>query len=165
MSQHTGPRGWPKQLPSGNNCVPEGDLFADFATKSSDTHQVKTHPSILIKDSCLPLVKFPRILGIYLDPSLSFNKHSQYVAERVSGRNNILNALACTSWGQHKVTLLITYKAVSRSIINYDAPVWSPNLHDTNYSKIQCIQKEVLKIATGCHKMSRIDHLHRDAKG
>ena len=65
-----------------------------------DTHQAKTHPSIFIENSRLPLVKCPRILGVYLDPSLSFNKRSQYVAERVSGRNNIIKALAGTSWGQ-----------------------------------------------------------------
>ena len=129
-----------------------------------DTHQAKTHPDIFIEDSRLPLVKCPKILGVYLDPSLSFNKHSQYVAERVSGRNNILKALAGTSWGQQKETLLMTYKAVGRSIINYAAPVWSPNLHDTNYRKIQYTQNEALKIATGCHKMSSVDHLHTEAE-
>ena len=41
----------------------------------------------------------PKDIGVYLDPSLSFKKHSQYVAEKVSGRNNILKALAGTSWG------------------------------------------------------------------
>ena len=118
------------------------------------THQAKIHPIIFIENAHLPLVKCPRILGVYLDPSLSFNKHSHYVAERVSGRNNILKALAGTS----------TYKAVGRSIINYAAPVWSPNLHDTNYRKIQYIQNEALRIATGCHKMSSIDHLHTKAE-
>ena len=93
---------------------------------TSDTHQAKIHPSIFIKNSHMTLVKCPRILGVYLDPSLSFNKHSQYMAERVSGRNNILKALAGTSWGQQNETLLMTYKAVSRSIINYAAHVWSP---------------------------------------
>ena len=44
-----------------------------------DTHQAKIHPSIFIENSHLPLVKCPMILGVYLDPSLSFNKHSQYV--------------------------------------------------------------------------------------
>ena len=86
------------------------------------------------------------------------------MAERVSGRNNILKALAGTSWGQQKETLLMTYKAVSRSIINYAAPVWSPNLHDTNYRKIQYTQNEALRIATGCHKMFSIDHLHTEAE-
>ena len=132
------------------------------APKSS--HQAKIHPRIFIENSHLPLVKCPRILWVYLDPSLSFNKHSQYVAERVSGRNNIFKALEGTSWGQQKETLLMTYKAVGRSIINYAAPVWSPNLHDTNYRKIQYTQNEALRIATGCHKMSGIDHLHTEAE-
>ena len=104
---------------------------------SPDPHQAKTHPRILIEDSQLPLVQCPKILGVYLDTSLSFNKHSGYVAERVSNRNNILKALAGTSWGQQKDTLLMTYKAVGRSIINYAAPVWSTNLRDTNYRSIQ----------------------------
>ena len=59
---------------------------------TSDTYQTKIHPSMFIENSHLPLVKCPRILGVYLDSYLSFNKHSQYVAERVSGSNNILKA-------------------------------------------------------------------------
>ena len=58
----------------------------------------------------------------------------------------------------------MTYKAIGRSIINYAAHVWRPNLHDTNYRKIQCTQNEALRIATGCHKMSSIDHLHTEAE-
>ena len=58
----------------------------------------------------------------------------------------------------------MTYKAVGRSIINYAAPVWSTNLHDTNYRNIQYTQNEALRIATGCHKMSSVDHLHVEAK-
>ena len=131
---------------------------------SPDQHQAKTHPRILIEDSQLPLAQCPNILGVYLDTSLSFNKHSGYVAERVSSRNNILKALAGTSWGQQKETLLMTYKAVGRSINNYAAPVWSTNLHDTNYRNIQYTQNEALRIATGCHKMSSVDHLHVEAK-
>ena len=97
-----------------------------------DTHQAKTHPSILIEDSRLPLVKCTRILEVYLDPSLSFNKHRQYVAVRVSARNNILKALAGTSWGQQNETLLMTYKAFGRSIINYAAPTTENfNVHRT----------------------------------
>ena len=120
---------------------------------SPDPHQAKTHPRILIEDSQLPLAQCPKILGVYLETSLSFNKHSGYVAERVSCRNNILKALAGTSWEQQKETLLMTYKAVGRSIINYAAPVWSTNLRDTNYRNILCTQNGALRIATGCHKI------------
>ena len=126
---------------------------------SPDPHQVKTHPRILIEDSQPPLVQCPNILGVYLDTSLSFNKHNGYVVERVTIRNNILNTLAGTSRGQRE-TSLMTYKAVGISIINYAAPVCSTNLRDTNYKNIQYTQNEALRIATGCHKMSSVDHLH-----
>ena len=131
---------------------------------SPDPHQAMTHPRILIEVSQLPFAHCPKILGVYLDTSPSFNKPSGYVAERASSRNNILKALACTSWGQQKETLLMTYKAVGRSIINYTAPVWSTNLRDTNYRNIQYTQNEALRIAIGCHKMSSVDHLHVEAK-
>ena len=117
-----------------------------------DPQQAKTHPRILIEDSQLPLVQCPKILGVYLDTSLSFNKHSGYVAERVSSRNNIMKALAGTSWGHQKETLLMTYTAIGRSIINYAAPVWSTNIRDTNYRNIHYTQNEALRIATGWHK-------------
>ena len=89
-----------------NNCLEEitaylkdnslliSDPMSSVTLLTPDTHQTKIQPSILIEDSHLPLVNYRRILGVYLDPSLSFNGHSQYVADRVSGRNNLLNALA-----------------------------------------------------------------------
>ena len=84
--------------------------------------------------------------------------------EKVYNRNNILNALPGTSYGQQTEKILITYKAVGRSIIHFAAPAWSTNIRDTNYQKKQYIQSEDLRIPTGCHKMSSIDHLHVEAE-
>ena len=50
------------------------------------------------------------------------------MANRVSKRNNVLKALVGTNWEQQKETLLLTYKALGRSIANYAAPVWSTML-------------------------------------
>ena len=58
----------------------------------------------------------------------------------------------------------MTCKAVGRSIINHAAPVWSTNLRDTNNRNIKYTQNEALRIATGCHKMSSVDHIHVEAK-
>ena len=49
----------------------------------------------------------------------------------------------------------MSYKAVGTWIINYAAPVWNPN--------VPYIQNKALRIATGCYKMSSIDHLHTEA--
>ena len=40
----------------------------------------------------------------------------------------------------------------------------STNLRDANYRNIKYTQNQALMIATGCHKMSSVDHLHVEAK-
>ena len=80
----------------------------------------------------------------------TFNVHCTQAATRVSNRNNILKALAGTTWGQQKETILMTYKAIERSVANYGAPVWSTNASATNIGKIQIAQNDALRIATRC---------------
>ena len=58
----------------------------------------------------------------------------------------------------------MTYKAIGRSVANYGAPVWSTNASVTSIGKIQIAQNEALRIATGSHKMSSIDHLHNETE-
>ena len=86
------------------------------------------------------------------------------MANIVSEINNVLKALTGINWGQQKETLLLTYKALGRSIANYAAPVWSTNASDTSMGKIQRTQNEALMIITGSHKMSSIAHLHSETK-
>ena len=102
-----------------------------------DPAQANTRPKIKIADSEHPLVRCPKILGVYLDTFFSLNNHCVQVANRVSKRNNVLKALAGTNWGQQTETLLMTYKALGRSIANYAAPVWSTNASESNIGKIQ----------------------------
>ena len=40
-----------------------------------DKHQFQTHPDITLEDTHLPLERSPKILGVIMDPSLSFHKH------------------------------------------------------------------------------------------
>ena len=126
------------------------------------TAQANTRPKIKNADSELPLVRSPKLLGVYLDTFFSFNKHCVQVANRISKRNNVLKALAGTNWVQKKETLLMTYKALGRSIANYAAPVWNINSSETNIGKTQCAHNEALRIITGSHKMSSIDHIHSE---
>ena len=79
-----------------------------------DPMQANTHPRIKISDAELPLVRNPKLLGVYLDTFFSFNTHCVQVANRVRKRNNVLKALAGTNWGQQKETLLLTYKALGK---------------------------------------------------
>ena len=120
-----------------------------------DKHQFQMHPNIALEDTHLPLERSPKILGVIMDPSSSFHKHCNYVSDRIDKRNNMLKALAGSSWGQDKETLLLTYNALWKSITSYAAPVWSTNTSDSSFKKIQTAQNAALRTATGAHKMGQ----------
>ena len=128
-----------------------------------DKHQFQTHPDITLKDTHLPLERSPKILGLIMDPSLSFHKHCNYVSDRIDKRNNMMKALAGSSWGQEKETLLLTYNALGKSIASYAEPVWSTNASDSSFKKIPTAQNAALRTSTGAHKMTSIDHLHQES--
>ena len=107
------------------------------------------HPDITLEDTQLPLERSPKILGVILDPSISFRKHCNYVLDRTDKGNDMLKALPGSSLGQDGDTLLMTYNAVGKSIANYAAPVWSTNASDSSFKKIQTAQNAALRAATG----------------
>ena len=127
---------------------------------TQDKHQFQMHPDITLEDTQLPLERSPKILGVILDPSISFHKYCNYMSDRIDKRNNMLKALAGSSW--NKETLLMTYNALGKSIANYAAPVWSTNASDSSFKKIQAAQNTALTTATRAHKMTSIDHLHQE---
>ena len=98
-----------------------------------DKHQFQMHPDITLEDTQLPLERSPKILGVIMDPSLSFHKHCNYVSDRIDKRNNMLKALVGSSWGQDKGTLLLAYNALGKSIASYAALVWSTNASDSSF--------------------------------
>ena len=140
---------------------------AKFTVTLFTTHraQLREHPQVRINNSVVPLTYNPKILGVTFDRELNFNTHTQNVAANVNKRNNVLRALSGTSWGQTQENLIHTYKSIGRSIINYAAPVYTPNLNsEKEINKLQVAQNSALRTATGCHKMTSIDHLHQTTK-
>ena len=104
-----------------------------------DKHQFHMHPDITLEDTLLPLERSPKILGVIMDPSLSFHKYCNYVSDRIDKRNNMLKALAGSSWGHDKENLLQTNNELGKSIASYAAPVGGTNASDSSFKKILTI--------------------------
>ena len=98
-----------------------------------------------------------------MDLPFSFHKHCTYVSDRIDKSNNMLKALAGSSWGQDKKTLVLTYNALDKSIATYAAPIWSTYASDSSFKKIQTAQNAAQRTDTGDHKMASIDHLHQES--
>ena len=131
---------------------------------TSDSHQSQLDPGVSLGGEALPLCRNPKILGVTLDPHLTFAPHVKNITERARSRLNIMRALAGVSWGQSRETLLITYKALIKSLISYAAPVWFPNARPSTLQPLQAVQNAALRIASGAVLMSSQDHLHNEAE-
>ena len=112
----------------------------------------------------LPVEKHPKILGVYLDNMMNFTHHINTMGNKLLKRNNAVKMIAGTNWGCSKETLTVSYKAISRSVLNYAAPTWTPNLSESNWKFLQRKQNVALRAATGCVRMTPIEHLHQETK-
>ena len=65
------------------------------------TNEASMNLPIYIDGQAVPTLKNPKVLGITLDPMLSFKPHTQKL-NKVRLRNNVLKALAGSSWGMVK---------------------------------------------------------------
>ena len=72
-----------------------------------DTHEHHVHPQVMLADQVLPLKKKPKVLGATLDTHRTFTQHCNNIAAKVQQRNNVLKALASSTWGCDKETLLM----------------------------------------------------------
>ena len=77
---------------------------------------------------------------------------------------HIMKALTTTHWGKSKETLNITYKAITRPILEYASTIWSPIISNTNMNKLQTIQNSALRTITGCTLDTNTHHLHTETK-
>ena len=108
-------------------------------------------------EQCSPHIHIQhlKLLGVTLDTMFNFRQHAVTIKNKLHNRNNILKALAGTSWGKDKEILTTTYKAISQSVMNYGCPIWTPTLSYTNTA---------LRTNTGNVKMAPISHLLNKTK-
>ena len=126
--------------------------------------QSHLHPTVPMNGTPLPLERHPKILGVTFDPHFRFHKHVEAIVKKAKPRLNILKLLTGTDWGQQKETILSTFKSLVGSLFTYAAPIWFANTSYSSINRLQVIQNSALRIATGCVKMTPIDHLHTEAK-
>ena len=102
----------------------------------------------------------PKVLGLTLDPKLTYIIHINNIAAQAHNPLQIIKALTSTGRGKRKETLMATYKAVMRRPLVYATSIWSPLASSTRINKLQDMQNAALRTATGCTQDTNLQHLH-----
>ena len=128
----------------------------------SDTHQSRLLPQVRIGDAVAPLNRTPKILGVTLNTHLTFGPHARDCVEQASRALNVMKTLAGSSWGFTTETLVATYKAIVRPILNYAEPNWFTQVSSSHLDKLEVIHNKALRVATGCHQKAAASHLRAE---
>ena len=94
----------------------------------------------------------------------TFTPHTILAVDKAKRSLNAIKSLAGTSWGQEKETLVTTYKTTCRSILDYGGSVCHPQVSATNWEKMERVERQALRVATGCVRMTDKNHLHAETK-
>ena len=129
-----------------------------------DPAEYSTQLRLTIDNIILPTETHPKILGLTLDPKLTFNRHIENTVTKAKNSLKIVKALTSTTWGKQKETLLVTYKTLTRPILEYGATIFSPTIKPTLTNKLQTVQNTALRTATGCTADTNTQHLHDETE-
>ena len=99
----------------------------------------------------------PTVMGLTLYPKLTYSTHIHNISVQAHKPLQIIKALTATGWGKQE-TLMATYKAVMRPVLEYAFSIWAPLASSTSINKLQVMRNAALRTATGCTQ--DIQHLH-----
>ena len=94
----------------------------------------------------------------------TFAAHGSYTARKASSRLSVLRALSNSLFGHNKKCLTLTFKSMIWPFFDFAAPIVFPNYSPSPTHKLQLVQNKCLRLITGCHTASAIDHHHSETQ-
>src|SRR6267154_1070704 len=96
---------------------------------------------IIFKNSC-------KLLGVFFDSRLTWKPHIDHIVDKSAKGLNLMRCISGSVWGADKKSLLIVYKAIILSHLDYCCFAYS-NASLSQINRLDSIQYKSLLIATG----------------
>ena len=77
-----------------------------------DPAEYKSNQDLKINNTTLRMVAHPKVLGITLDPILTYSTHIHNISEQAFKPLQIIKPFTARRWGKQKETLMSAYKAL-----------------------------------------------------
>ena len=121
----------------------------------------KVKIKLTMQDRNLETVDNFKFLGVIFDSRLNWSCHINYVRDKCIKRLNILKRISGSSWGASKHILVILYKALIRSVIDYGSIVYD-SAHPNALKKLDVIQNRCLRLCCGAMCATPISYLENE---
>ncbi|KZS05367.1 Uncharacterized protein APZ42_031465 [Daphnia magna] len=105
----------------------------------------QTNPLLFIAGSKIPEVSEIKHFGVYFDKGLRWNKQTEAVISKNVKLKNLFKILGHTKHGPSTASLIIMYKALVRSRIDYGIMVFGTS-SQSRQKKIEAIQNSMMRI-------------------
>ena len=105
-----------------------------------DPAEYKANMDLKINNTALPMATHPKVLGLTLDPQLTYSTHIHNISVQAHKPLQMIKALTATGLGKQKETPMATYNVVMRPVLEYAATIWSPPASFTSINKLQVRQ-------------------------
>ena len=86
--------------------------------------KLPSNPLLTLGNGQLSFVKEFKFLGVFFDQRLTWSRHVDYLVSKCSKAINILKSVSSTKWGADKSSMILLYKALVQSRLDYDCLVF-----------------------------------------
>ena len=124
----------------------EKSVVTFFSSSSGDA---RWKPDITMGGNTLKFDPCPKLLGLVINRTLSFQQHVDKVVDKVRKRCNLLACLGTSNWGWRKKPLGRVFLATQQSIMDFNASAWQPCLSKTQMDRLNRAQNQALRRVTG----------------
>jgi len=115
-----------------------------FSKKKLDISSIKLQIDkkwIIFKKDC-------KMLGVILDNHMTWKPHVDYLLEKSTKSLNLMRCISGSAWGSNKDTLLILYKSIILSYLDYCCFTYADSSY-SNIKRLDSIQYKALLLVTG----------------
>ena len=117
--------------------------------------------NLYINGEAIAFVKTAVFLGITFDSRLTWAPYIDQIVQRCKKRINLMKCLCHNKWGARREILLMVYRALIRSIVDYDAVLYQ-SASWSLLKKLNAIQCTALSPCVGAMKGIALSSLLRE---
>ena len=118
--------------------------------------------SVRLYGELIPVQPEVKFLGVLLDSRLTYRPHIKKLRDKCMRALNILKCVARTTYGSDRSTLLLLYRSLVRSKLDYACFIYD-NTYESIKSVLDTVHHAAIRVATGAFRTTPISSLLAEA--